>query len=87
MKKLVEVQEVSGEGLVGLMGETITVFCLNYIYTGKLTGVNETCILLENASIVYETGSFSEKAWKDAQSLPKPVYIMQRCIESFMILK
>ena len=62
-------------------------FCLNYIYTGKLAGVNETCVLLEDAAIVYETGAFNEKNWKDAQSLPKPVYVMLRCIESFMELK
>jgi hypothetical protein len=43
--------------------------------------------MLENASIVYETGDFKDKAWKDAQALPKPVYIMLRCIESFMELK
>ena len=39
MKKIVNVQEVEGEGLVGLLGETITLFCLNYFYTGKLVGV------------------------------------------------
>ena len=87
MKKIVSVQEVEGEGLIGLMGQRVTLFCLNYIYTGKLAGVNETCVLLEDAAIVYETGEFSSKNWKDAQPLPKPVYVMLRCIESFMELK
>jgi hypothetical protein len=87
MKKIVEVTEVSGEGLEGLLGEVITIFCLNYIYTGKLTGVNEKYVKLESASIVYETGAFSDKAWKNAQALPKPVYVMTQCVESFMILK
>ncbi len=87
MKKLVSVQEIEGEGLVGLMGERVTLFCLNYIYTGKLTGVNETCVLLEDAAIVYETGSFDTPAWKDAQKLPKPLYVMLRCVESFTVLK
>ena len=45
MKKLVE--QVDGEGFEALMGEVITVFCLNYFYTGKLVGVNDSCILLE----------------------------------------
>ena len=85
MKMLVEQKE--GEGMEGLTGEVITVFSLNYIYTGKLVGVNDTCIKLENASIVYETGELHTKEWKDAQKLPKPIYIMTRCIESFMILK
>ena len=41
MKKLVNVTEVEGEGLTKLMGERVTLFCMNYIYTGKLVGVNE----------------------------------------------
>lgn len=87
MKKAISVQEVEGEGLLGLMGQRVTLFCLNYIYTGTLVGVNDSCVMLEDAAIVYETGAFHEKEWKDAQSLPKPVYVMLRCVESFMELK
>lgn len=85
MKKLVE--QVDGEGFEALLGEVITVFCLNYIYTGKLGGVNETCILLESPKIVYETGSFGDPAWKDAQALPNQLYIQTGCVESFGIIK
>jgi hypothetical protein len=87
VKKLVQVTEVEDEGLVGLMGQRITLFCLNYIYTGLLVGVNDTCVKLDSAAIVYETGPFNEKAWKDAQKLPGSVYVMLACIESFMLLK
>lgn len=87
MKRLVNVQEVEGEGLIGLMGKRVTLFCLNYIYTGKLTGVNDQFVLLEDAAIVYETGPLNTKGWKDAQALPHPVYVMLRCVESFMELK
>ena len=87
MKKLVKVEEVEGEGLVGLMGERITLFCVNYIYTGNLVGVNDSYVKLEDAAIVYETGKFSDKDWADAQKLPKPVYVMQSAVESFMVLK
>ena len=52
MKKVVNVVEVEGEGLVKLMGENVMLFCLNYIYSGKLVGVNEKDVLLEDASIV-----------------------------------
>jgi len=83
MKKLVSVQEVSGEGLEALMGERITLFCLNYIYTGKLVGINTTCVLLEEPAIVYETGPFTDKQWKDAQNLPNQLYVMVGAIESF----
>lgn len=87
MKKIVNVTEVSGEGLVALMGERITLFALNYIYTGKLVGVNESCVLLEDTYVVYETGSFSDKTWKDAQKLPGNWYVQISAIESFGILK
>ena len=86
MKKIVE--EISGEGLAKLLGETVTLFCQIYIYTGKLVGVNQSCVLLENASIVYETGPFSDPNWKDAQKLPtKNWYVSINSIESFGICK
>ena len=87
MKKLVQVQEVYGEGLVKLLGERVTLFCANYIYTGTLSGVNDTSVLLTDAAIVYETGAFSEKNWKDAQKLPTEWYVQTSFIESFGLLK
>ena len=85
MKKIV--QEVSGEGLEKLMGERITLFCLNYIYTGTLAGVNESCVLLDKAAIVYETGPLQDKKWTDAQDLPGQWYVQIGAIESFGVLK
>ena len=87
MKKIVTVAEVEGEGLTALMGQVVTLFCMNYIYTGKLTGVNETDVLLEEASIVYETGAFTDKQWKDAQRLPNVVYVRIPTIEMYTVLK
>ncbi len=87
MKKLVKVEEVSGEGLVGLMGQTVTIFCLNYIYTGLLVGVNDSFVKLEKASVVYATGAFTDKAWADAQPLPNEWYVQSDCVESYGILK
>ena len=85
MKKIVT--EVSGEGLDKLLGEVITLFCMNYIYVGTLVGVNSDCVLLENPSIVYETGAFTDTAWKDAQRLPHDLYVMKASIEAFGIVK
>lgn len=85
MKKIVN--EVQGEGLDKLLGERVTLFCMNYIYTGTLTGVNDTCVLLTDAAIVYETGGFGEKNWKDAQKLPHDWYVQTAAIESFGRLK
>ena len=81
MKKIIT--EVENEGMISLLGKRVLIFCLNYIYTGVLTGVNETCVLLEDAAIVYETGAFSDQAFKDAQKLSFPVYIQLGAIESF----
>jgi hypothetical protein len=87
MKKLVQVEEVEGEGLDGLLGERVTLFCMNYFYTGKLVGVNGKFVKLEDAAIIYETGPFDDKEWKDAQNLPSPLYVMIPSIESFCVLK
>jgi hypothetical protein len=83
MKKIVTVTEVDGEGLIALMGKRVMLFCLNYIYTGVLAGVNNTCVLLEDPAIVYETGSFDKNTFTDAQKLPFPLYIQTNAIESF----
>ena len=88
MIKKVELTELKEEGLIKLIGERVTFFCLNYIYVGDLIGVNDTCVLIENPKIVYETGAFDEKKYKDAQSLcVKEWYIQTATIESFGKLK
>lgn len=87
MKKIVTFTEVEGEGLTGLLGQRVTLFGLNYIYTGTLAGVNTSCVLLTDASIVYETGELTSKTWKDAQKLPGDWYVQTNAIESFGVLK
>jgi hypothetical protein len=85
MKKLVE--EVEGEGLVKLMGQRVTLWCCRYIYTGKLIGVNDDCVLLTDCGVVFETGPYDDKQWKDYQKLPNDHYVMKSAIESFGVLK
>jgi hypothetical protein len=85
--KPVSVIEVEDEGLVSLLGKTVTLFCANYIYTGKLEGVNDTCVKLSSPKIVYETGELTSGEWKDAQPLPNDWYVQLNLIESFGILK
>lgn len=86
LKKLVQVTEVEGAGLDALLGQKVTVFCLNYIYAGTLTGVNTTDIILSDACIVYETGAFNEKGFKDAQFLAKEWRVRTAVIESYGVL-
>lgn len=87
MKVLREAVEVSSEGLESFMGERITLFCMNYIYTGKLVVVNASCVKLEDPAIVYETGAFGDKTWEDAQKLPNSLYVQVGAIESFGLVK
>ena len=82
MKKIIETD--SDEGLIALLGERVLIFCVNYIYEGLLSGVNETCLLLTDANLIYETGAFNESAYKDAQHLPgSEWYVQISAIESF----
>lgn len=88
MKKVVNVTEVEGEGLTALLGENVLLLCTNYFYTGKLVGVNDSCVMLESPAIVYETGPFTERGYKDAQPLPsKSWYVQIAAIESFGVSK
>lgn len=81
MKRLIE--EVNGEGLESLLGETVMVWCLNYIYRGKLIGVNTDDILLEDASVVYETGELKAPEPATQEPLPGQWYIRTSVIESY----
>lgn len=86
MKKIFEM--VEGEGLDGLLGDDVLILAANYFYTGKLVGVNDTCIKLENPSIVYETGAWSDKGYKDAQKLhTTSFYVQKAAIEGFGVTK
>ena len=78
-----EVEIVDGEGLTALIGENVLLMCANYFYAGVLTGVNDTCVELEDAGIVYETGALSGDKWKDCQQLPGVWYVQTAAIESF----
>jgi len=87
MKMKVLVNEVENEGLDSLMGQTVTLWCGVYIYSGKLVGVNSTCVKLEDARIVYETGEFTSTKWKDSQSLNTDSwYVQVQAIESFGVM-
>lgn len=87
MQVLEKIVNKDNEGLLGLIGQTVTLFCSSYFYTGRLVGVNTNEVKLEDASIVYETGPFTDKVWKDAQKLPYAWYVRTEAIESYGILK
>lgn len=77
------IKEEVNEGLESLLGKKVLVFCLNYIYSGVLVGVNTTCIKLDDAGIVYETGAFTSDKFTDFQKVGHPIYVQTAAIESF----
>lgn len=84
MKVVTKIKEVAVEGLELFMDKSITVHCSNYIYTGTLIGINQTCIkLADDAQCVFETGPYKDKSWKHAESLGKEQYVMLQAIERF----
>lgn len=86
MIRIVESEEMVG--LVALLGERVLLLCMNYFYEGKLVSVNETCVELKDPSIVYETGEWSDKKYKDTQKFQFDRIFVQRCaIEAFGVSK
>ena len=86
MKRIIEDEALTG--MESLLGETVTLFCVNYFYTGKLTGVNTDCVELTNPAIVYETGAWEESSWADCQRLPgKTLFVNKVAIEAFGVTK
>lgn len=77
------VKETAEEGLLALLGKKVTFYCVNYIYSGTLVGVNSDCIKLEDAILVYSTGSHDSKSFEDSGKFPNPVYIQKSAIEIF----
>lgn len=84
MKKLIQVQEIEGEGLSALLDERVLLMCAGYFYEGKLIGVNESFVKLDDAAIVYSSGAWSDKDYSDIQKLhQKEWYVQIGLIESF----
>lgn len=75
------------DGLIKLLGQYITVYCESFIYAGTLAGFDDTCLLLQNASIVYDTGAHEKKEFEVEEKLPGDWYIMNNKVESFGVFK
>lgn len=78
--------EVSGDGLESLLGEVVQLWCLNYIYSGKLVGVNTNDVVLEDAVVVYETGKLTDKQFKVIERVSsKELFVRTAAIESYTL--
>jgi hypothetical protein len=86
MKKLID--STDAEGLESLLGEYVLIWCECYIYYGRLVGVDEKDVVLEEAAVVYQTGPFSDEKLKDCQPLQvQKWYVRTSKIESYGVWK
>jgi hypothetical protein len=86
MKRIVNVVETEGDGLESLLGEFVQLWCLNYIYAGKLLGVNTDSVVLGDAVVVYETGKLGDKQFKIAESAGvSELFVRIPAIESYAL--
>jgi len=84
MKKIVTVTEVEGEGLEAFLGKRIFIIASSYFYAGTLTGINSTCVLLEDARFVLESGSFEGKGIANSEKVHGgKIYVKTSAIEAF----
>lgn len=81
----ISVIEVEGEGAVALLEQYVEVRCGNYHYAGKLVGVNDKCIKLEEAHTVFNSGAYTTKRYEDAQAhVQSELLVYFNFIESLM---
>jgi len=84
MKRIIESTEA--DGLESLLGEYVQLWCLNYIYAGKLVGVNHDDVCLQEAHVVYETGGLRDEKFKDSQPVATTeLFIRTAAIESYCL--
>ncbi len=81
MRRIIEDTETGG--LEAMLGKNVMFICAVYIYTGKLVGVNDDHVELEDAKLVYETGEWTASEWGDAQPLPSPWRVQTANVESW----
>lgn len=66
-----------------LQGKYVWLWCVNYIYNGKLVAHNKFSVKLEDACVVFETGNIDAETFTDYQNFKKPLYVRTSAIESF----
>lgn len=66
------------------LNKEVVLFCVNYIYRGKLVGVNGTNVILNGGGIVYETGDLGKSLDKDFQKFGRDFRVRINAIESYL---
>ena len=93
MRTAIAITEGENKALTELVGKRVTFFCMNYIYTGTVHEVTDVQVHLKDAAIVYETGSFDDQNWSDAQNVPRHLnkegdwFVRISAVESWGVMK
>jgi len=80
-----QIKEINN--LDDLIGEIYCFQCARYIYHGKIEAVNSDFITLKKASVIFNTGDYSNPEAEDKQEIKKGIKIMRQSVESFYQLK
>ena len=76
-------ETISDETYELYLGKRVMFMCVNYFYEGILSKITKDLVWIEDASIVYETGSWKDKSYHDQQKLPSIVHVQKHAMESF----
>jgi len=80
--------EKSETALAELIGDDVTLFCVNYFYHGKLAAINDVFVTLQDAAIIYDTGSWPDgedvnNEYADAQRIGGDINVCIAAVEAF----
>jgi hypothetical protein len=78
---------LENEGLTAFLGQRVLLMGLKFFYEGILVSVNGTLAKLQDAGIVYETGRWDAKVYKDLQKVHADLYVNMEAVESFCLSK
>ena len=82
MKRIIETNDGGFDAMME-SGKNVLLICGGFFYAGKLVGVNDDHVELDNAVKVFETGPLDSGPWEDAQALPGRWRVMKASIESW----
>lgn len=69
-------------------GKRVMLFGSKYIYTGRVVGVNEEVVRLQDAQIVQTTGPYRERGYHDEQKLPSNEWsVLLSSLESYGVIE
>jgi len=77
------VEDGTSDEFEALLGKQVILFCMNYFYAGKLIGVSDEVLRLEDGGIVYETGDFKDDKWADFHNIGGVVRVCRSTVEAF----